>query len=315
MADQELLGGKGQELRNKIDSLNPATRLGDKALGKVIGAVSGGKNAAQQGRDQVRGLLQKSGLTNEKHEITLSDGTIANLGIDGHGEQHSFTDAKSVGAKDRKLSSYDVDYSNDLDFASAMGGMTLSRLLSGGSAKNVDQIGGQIGNAALKGVGYNKGMTEENYNKVMKEQRGMYSRVGIKSKDDALQLANQAFAEGRMDEIQHTSALQSINMIFDNNSYGQATKLMAGRNQGAQAANKTPAKASPEKGSTNAFISNLPSGLSGRTPNIDTSAGAPTPVPRPINSNGTALAKPRGIARPTFNNRAASVQSINSRAG
>lgn len=244
-----------------LGATNPVL-LGAVVAASVISNASGGaKSEDQLGRDSVRKLLKKSGLVNDKYEVNLADGSVANLGIDGHGESHSVTDPSLLSAeqkgKVKKLSSFDVDYTNDLDFAASMGGMTLSRLLSGGAAKNVDQIGGQIGNASLKGIGYNQQMTEDNFNRVMKNQRGMFSQVGIKSRDDAMQLANQAYAEGRIDDIQHTSALQSINMIFNDGSYRQAKQLMAGRNQGIQAAAKLPVNAEPQKGNVVAFTKNI----------------------------------------------------------
>jgi hypothetical protein len=86
-------------------------------------------------------------------------------------------------------------------------------------------------------------MTEENYNKTMQNQRAMYAQSGIKSKADGYQLANQAYAEGRISELELVQSHQSLNMVFDNGSYGQAQKLMGGRNAGiAAVSGKAPAK-------------------------------------------------------------------------
>jgi hypothetical protein len=217
-------------------------------MGATVATVGslfeGGKGKDQQARDSVRGTLKKVGLVDDNFEITLSNGVKANLGIDGGGDKHTITNpsllAEDHKGKIRELSAYDVDYTNDLDYAASMGGITLSRLLSGGAAKQVDQIGGQIANASLKSVGYNKPMTPENYNTVMTNQRLMFAKIGIKSKSDALQLLNQAYGEGRLDDTQHVSGAQALNMIFDNNSYGTARKLMDGRQAGINAIPKLP---------------------------------------------------------------------------
>lgn len=243
-ADAKLTGGKGEKLREKIDSLNPVNIVNDKIASKVIGLFGHHQNAEHSARDEVRGFLQKSGTLDKDKQLTLADGSKVSLGENK--DTHDVTNPDQLSDEQRgkvkKLHSYDVDYTNDLDFAAHMGGVTLSRLLTGGVANQVEQLGNQLGNASLKNVGYNKPLTSENYSKVMQNQRAIYSQSGIKSKSDALQLANQAYSEKRLDAVQHATAVQAVNMVFDDNSFSQAQKLMSGRNAGIQAVPKLPVK-------------------------------------------------------------------------
>lgn len=229
-----------------LGATNPVLLAAVVAASIIVDASGGGKGKDQTGRDQIRGHLKKTGLADDDYQVTLADGTKADIGMDGHGDYHDVTNedllAPDHKGKIKKLSAYDVDYTNDLDYAASMGGSTLSRLLSGGTGKSIDQLGGQLGNASLKNVGFNQNMTEENYNKVMQNQRAMYAQSGIKSKDEGKQLANQAFAEGRIDATQLVSMQQSLDMVFNDNSYSQARKLMEGRHAGIAVAAKSPDK-------------------------------------------------------------------------
>ena len=203
----------------------------------IIGDSTGGKKSNdQKSRDASRDVLVKNGLANKDYQVTLADGTKYDIGVDGHGQQFEAKDpSKLVNRKSGKLNAWDIDYTNDLDFASGMGGTSLSRLLHGGTGKAIDQLGGQLGNAAVSSVGHGKEMTPDNFNKVMTNLRAMYAQSGIKTKKDAYQLANQAFAEKRINDTELVSMQQAFNMMFDKNGYDTAQKLMSGRFQGIQA--------------------------------------------------------------------------------
>lgn len=235
---------------------NPYTLAAVVAASVVADSIHVGKSDDQKSRDTVRSVFQKNGLSNSQYKVTLADGTQADIGIDGHGGQHEVTNKdlltnehKNIG----KLNSWDIDYTNDLDYAAGMGGIALSRLINGGTGKAVDQLGNQLGNAALTNVGYNKEMNQETYGKTMQNMRAVYSQAGIKSKSDAFQLANQMYAEKRIDDTQLVSMHQAFNMIFDNNSIGTAQKLMVGRQQGIKVASETANKVTPVDRSPNAY--------------------------------------------------------------
>lgn len=244
--DQKLLGGKVAETRTKIDKLNPNSVVSDKlttaALSKVD-SLSGGKSKAQGGRDSVR---KNIGLMDEEYKVTLAaSNTKADIGMDGHGGKHEFTNPdKSVDGK-RSLSAYDVDYTNDLDYSSNMMSSALVRLISGGKGKEVDQVAGQLGNAAIKEIGFGQEMTAENFTTAQTNARGFFAQKGIKTKEDAYALANQAVAEGRMTEMDAVTVHQGINMAFDKNGYDTAGKLMAGRWKGLDVAAQIPKAPGP----------------------------------------------------------------------
>lgn len=223
-----------------LGATNPYLLAGVVAVSVLGNAIHTGKNADQTQRDAVRSRFKDVGLAfsseGDDFNVTLADGSKYNIGVDGHGGTHQVTNPALLSADQKgkitKLQSFDVDYTNDLDYAAGMAGTTLSRLISGGKNKAIDQMGGQLANASLGNVGYGQQFTEENFGKVAANLRASYAQSGIKSKTDALQLANQAYAEGRMDDSDHAAALQSINFIFDDNGFQTAQKLMAGRQRG-----------------------------------------------------------------------------------
>lgn len=238
MIDQKLLGGTLNKVRDKIDSVTPAAIITDKVMEKTLGAVMKGKNQDQMARDMVRKMGQERGLIGADFTVKLADGTTADVGIDGKGGGHTFTDPSKIpkGAENRELHAYDVDYTNDLDFSANLATSALTRLLAGGKAAPIDQMAGQLANASISKIGYGQPMTEENYNIAMANVRGFAAQSGLKTKQDAYALANQAFAEGRMNEMDHVAALQGINMMFDEGSYKTASALMAGRHKGIEVA-------------------------------------------------------------------------------
>lgn len=212
----------------------------------ISNSIKTGKHKDQNARDAIREGWQEQGfLVDKQYNVTLADGTLFNIGLDGHGGEHEITNPELINNPDEiqksgKLHAYDVDYTNDLDYAASMGGMALTRLLFGAKAKNIDDIGGQLGNAALGNIGYNQAMTKENFDKMQANMRGFYAKAGIGSKEDLYQLANAAFAEGRLSEADYMAAQQTAEMMYGDgeNGYNLAKQLLQGRHQGMDAAGR-----------------------------------------------------------------------------
>lgn len=219
----------------------------------VGGSVKTGKHKDQVGRDRVRDFYQKNGLADKDYQVSLADGSTFDIGIDGSGGRHEVAHPELLTKQDagrakKGLSAYDVDYTNDLDYSSALAGISLSRLLAGGKAKNVDQLGSQLANAGLGNVGYGKEFTPENFEKVMANQRAFFAKAGIKDKAEAFLLAEQGYKEGRWDDFDYAGMIQSFNMMYDKNGYSQAQKLMGGRFKGIDVAqNSNPGPGDTEK--------------------------------------------------------------------
>jgi len=207
-----------------------------------VGSVFGGsgKHKDQKARDSIRDLYKNTGLVNDNYQVSLADGSQFDLGLDGDSGRRTWAapDRRMQGAPD-ELNAYDIDYTSDLDFFSGMGGITLSRLLTGSKATNVDQMGGQLGNAAISNIGFGAPMTQENFNKMTANQRAMYAQSGINSKEEALALTNEAFSAGRIKENDIVSMQQSINMVYDDD-YALANKLNSGRWKGLEGAAQVP---------------------------------------------------------------------------
>ena len=66
--------------------------------------------------------------------------------------------------------------------------------------------------------------------------RGFYSQSGIKSKADAYQLANAAFAENRISAADLASMQRTFDMMYDKGGYQLAQSLMVGRTRGIEEA-------------------------------------------------------------------------------
>lgn len=225
-------GGHLAKARDLMDKVNPTTAVQDYVAGKALSMISGGKNEAQKRRDSVRSSLIQSGFLDKDYTYTLPDGTVADLGLDGRSEERDFKYADRASKKQR-LRSYDIDYTNDMDYFSGVGGIALSRLSAGAKDTAVDQIGGQLGNAALGKVGHGADMTQQNFSSVMQNLRGMYAKRGISSKKDAYELANQGYAEGRWNDTDLVSMQQVFNMVFDDD-YNTASTLSQGRWKGIE---------------------------------------------------------------------------------
>lgn len=201
-----------------------------------------GKHKDQTARDGVRGVFQKNKAVDDDFNFTLPDGTKASIGIDSSGQHKVYDKTKVPQGHELKdsLSAYDTDYTNDLDYSAGMAGIALSRIVTGGKATNVDQVGSQIGNAALTNIGYGKEFNQGNFGSLMNNFKAIYSQSGIKSKADAYQLANQAYAEHRINESDLVAAHQAFNMVFDEGSYTNAQQLLGGRFKGLEVAATTP---------------------------------------------------------------------------
>ena len=221
---------------------NPYLLAGVMAVSVLGGlAKTGITNKGQLQRNAVRDSLKGGNFVDDDYNITLADGTKFNIGVDGQEGKHKFRDPSLVVDKGpTEGHSYDIDWTNDLDYMSGMGGQSLMRMLSGGIKDETDKIGFQIGNGALSSVGFGKDMTPENFTKVTTNLRSVYAQAGIKSKSDAYQLSNQMYAEGRISETDMVTMQQSFNMIYDDNGLQTAQALLGGRHGGIQAMAKDP---------------------------------------------------------------------------
>jgi len=118
-------------------------------------------------------------------------------------------------------------------------------MMAGGKGTAIDQVAGQLGNAALGQIGFGKDMTEENFNYVRDNVRSFYFKQGIQTKEDAFALSNQMVVDGRITETDAVAMQQGINMTFDDSGYDTAQILMAGRWKGLEVAADIPNSPGP----------------------------------------------------------------------
>lgn len=164
-----------------------------------------------------------------------SEGIKQDKGIEGGsalvGGLHSMADTNpySLGAVAGYASfenaGIDKNVSN-LGYVTKMAGVALSRLSKGEATKDTDAAGLNYG---MEGE-----LKAETFAPAMKQMRSLYAKNGISSKEVGYQLANQAYAEGRLNESQLVAAQKSLDMVFDDNGHTLAQRLVTGKSKGIE---------------------------------------------------------------------------------
>ena len=126
-----------------------------------------------------------------------------------------------------------------------LSGNALSNMVYGtGNDNQVRQMGGYLTNAAIaQGTA---DLDVPTFDKAVENMRHFYQTAGINTKQEAYTLANQMFAEGRVSEADVVAMHQGFNVIFDDDGFAQAQKLMEGVNLGRGGGNRTSNKPAME---------------------------------------------------------------------
>lgn len=74
-------------------------------------------------------------------------------------------------------------------------------------------------------------VTETNYKDEFKKVRAEYAAKGVSSKQVGLHLINQAYADGRISEVDYATTYMTLHSVFDDN-YGLYDRLMSGAQEG-----------------------------------------------------------------------------------
>ena len=134
-------------------------------LSKVLG-LGGKKSSDQQGRDQDRATLKQGGILDDDYNLTLTDGSKVNLGLDG------------------SVKNYNVDF-NEKGIGDIVALVNpFAYLVSGGDTKRASDLNGQITNA-IKGSKDPKAEMEAMFNKA-----GLYKTDAL-ARIDALKVDQQ----------------------------------------------------------------------------------------------------------------------------
>jgi hypothetical protein len=179
--------------------------FGDNVIKDKFGS---GKSGEQKSRDAVRARLKDTGVYSKDWTFEDANGQTIKVGQDGKSGKFSSKDGK-------ELNAYDVDNSNPL--AVKISGHTrgLMTILTGGAqGTNVDQVNGELTNAALGNK--NLDNSEDNYKYSIQNVRKMYANSGVTRKDQALQLMNIAYNEKRIDHSTYIQTKNSLTEIFGN---------------------------------------------------------------------------------------------------
>lgn len=112
---------------------------------------------------------------------------------------------------------------NPVDYFACLAGIALSRLLTGRKEKEAE------GQLVALGMQAN---TEADFEKLQVKLRALYAHFGINSKADAYQLSNQAFSEDRINESDIVSMHEVFDILYSQNGFPEAKKLMNGKDAG-----------------------------------------------------------------------------------
>lgn len=224
-------------------------------VGLAIGSIKTGKANEQGKRDSYREhyienkVFEKvdQGNGKEMYGLQLADGTFYDVGIDGQGvaayggQDKTFKNDHLIAERDRKgirgdgkLRPYEVDYTSDLDFATSMATRGLNLFVMGGSVDNrkmseATQMNGYLTNAATSNLA-SRDFNEENFNGSMANVRQFYSKMGIDSKEEGIELANALYQSGRMTKNDFNTVMIGLEFAFGGDfSNAQAVMAEMGR--------------------------------------------------------------------------------------
>jgi hypothetical protein len=153
--------------------------------------------------------------------VTLADGTMVPL------QEYEGSENDS-----------DDTYSNEVGFVATLCGITLARILAGGKSPEIDKCGEQIGDAACYGIKAGE-LDSDNLQLLTQNFKSIFAQAGIKSKSDAYQLVNQAFAEYRLNDTDTTAAQIILNIVYSDLDYDYVNALISGRKRGYEAIEAT----------------------------------------------------------------------------
>jgi len=206
----------------------------EKGVNMIGNPFGGNKEVQRQGKNR---RSTRNSLFGDTPQITLADGSMWDFNSSEGEGLHDWKDP-SWGSRQGPLRKYDADFTNDLDYISAMGGISLARMLNGKSDTATDQVGSEMGNAFLGKVGYKGQFNQETFNHVVTNMRSVYAQKGINSKEEMLSLASTMNSQGRLSDPEYAVMKQTAGMVFDSD-FNLATQLMSGRGKGLNAASKT----------------------------------------------------------------------------
>lgn len=149
------LAGKSinDSLHGKVDNSTQGKAGRAQAAFSTVGlselahpGLFGGKSKAQSSRDTSRAATQSSGLADKNFNVTLADGSLYNIGADGHASLNNV--GKNIDGGTTRHP-YDVDFSNPLakNAVGSLNDLARQILGEGASQTQIEQEIGMLDNA------------------------------------------------------------------------------------------------------------------------------------------------------------------------
>lgn len=261
--DRKALGARGMQIGAHVGAFWGTTGC---AVGLAIGSIVGlglgsfkvGKSVEQKARDKWRYQFATKGIVSEtsnnnSYAVQLDDGQWYDVGHDGSsskatmidGTVKNFANPDRLSEKDARrvnnrsyLLPYEVDYTNDLDYASSV--MLNPLIMAVGGSYNLNksselqQMLGHLTNGVTSNCG--RDFTEGNFKTAAANIRKIFSTQGITNKahlNDSIALA---YFNGIISKKDYDLGMMSKNWIYDEDGFTQAAGVMnAARGSNIQA--------------------------------------------------------------------------------
>jgi len=247
----------GSQIAAGLDALinnNPFILGGIVTAFTCYNCEKNGQSTVEDQNASVKRIYRRIGLGGTDYTITLANGTSVKL------------------IKESEEKSDDDTYGNEVGFLATLCGISLARILAGGKSPEIDACGEQIGDAAASNV--RPGILDsDSLESLIVNFKSIFAQSGIKSKSDAFQLANQAFAELRLNDSDTTCLHIMLNIIYDDTNIDFVSSLLSGRQRGYDAI-----EATNEEINTIHVIGTDDSNFDSEFPSVDTTLKNPKPI-------------------------------------
>lgn len=176
--------------------------------------------------------LSKKGTTESRHNKRAIMKALKNEGLLTDENTHMLSDGTESEVSTLQYNFKDSDY----DYLAGLIGAGGLSLKSGKKGKGLSEAGVALGMSWLGNVPKGAKLMPETFAAVQQNARAGWAKLGINSKADAYQLANQAFAEDRFDAFDHHRLQRTADYVFDDDGFNKFQNTLGGKNRGIEVA-------------------------------------------------------------------------------
>ncbi len=199
------------------------------AQGALQGSLLGTKGGAGGISSDALGIYQNWNKDEKLAEDKGAEGGSALLaGLNTLKQQNPYLYAAMIAFFTHYAGAYPVS-STPSEYFATLAGIALARLVAGKKDYKTDAEGAQIAKTV-------QAQSPADFAKLQTMVRGIYASFRVKSKADAYQLSNQAYAEERINESDLTAMHEIFDILYGENGLAATQKLMNGKDAGMKIA-------------------------------------------------------------------------------